>query len=471
VTASRIFLLATILAGGAGVETAYQFREHMGVGPFGWRLFGGKFYGPHFLYEESSISALDPGVAVAIENEFGDVAVTAGEPGKVEVRLRKDVYVADEQKARALADRIKLEVDRGDGRLRLRTNRRELEGERDTYEVGFETHFDVRVPPGTAVEVSGSHGRASVEDAGDTHVQVENGEASARRVGGVRFEVSHGAATIEGARGDVRLEVRHGDVVLRDASGAANDVIAEHGSVTIERVKALRVELRFGDLRAESVDGALQVRGEHAGVEARKIAQGADVETTSGGVRLEDVGGDVRLKVEHGETHVLRVKGAVSADTSYADTRLEEVDGRAEVRVVHGGLRGKALRGGLVAKTDGDDINVDGFRGAVEAEAERGSVRLAPDGAIRDAIVATASFGNVRLRVPDGSGVEIAAESENGDIDVSVPGFDAQEKSDSRVRGRVGAGGVLVSLRASHGDVRVSDTVAGKERRADDEDE
>ena len=39
---------------GASVETAYRVREQIGVGPFGWRLFGGKFYGPSFSFEESA---------------------------------------------------------------------------------------------------------------------------------------------------------------------------------------------------------------------------------------------------------------------------------------------------------------------------------------------------------------------------------------------------------------------------------
>jgi DUF4097 and DUF4098 domain-containing protein YvlB len=467
-TGSRILLLVGILGGGAAVETAYQLREHLGVGPFGWRVFGGKFYGPHFAFETRAERALPDGMAVSVENEFGDIDVKAGEAGKAAVVLRKDVYIADADKARAFADRIQLRLEEVDGRLRIATNRDELERE-GGYAVGFETHVDVQLPAGTAVALEGAHGRARVEDAGDTQVENSYGDVLARRVAAARLRVSHGHASLEQARGPASLEVRHGDASVKDVPAAVS-VTSAHGSVNAERTGALSVEMKYGELKAEAVAGSLQLRGEHAGVEARHVAGRVDVESSYSDAKIEDVEAEARVAIEHGAVRLARIKGAVVARSSYDDTTLEDIEGRAEVDVSHGGVRGRGLRAGVAVRTDGDDIVLEGFRGDVVAEAERGGIRLVPDGPLVSPVKASASFGNVRLRVPAGSRFVLDARADPGDLRVSVPGLVLDEQSEERVAGRVGEGGPRVELSSRHGDVRVSESPAAS-ASADDEDE
>ena len=175
-TGSRIVLLGTLLCLGASVETAYRVREQIGVGPFGWRLFGGKFYGPSHSFDESATRELAAGMPVAVDNAFGDVEVLAGESGRVEIALRKLVYLGSQEKAQAFAQRVRLLAEVREGRLEIRTNRAELEQESDAFDVGFETHLSVRVPTGTAIAVKGSHGRATVEGAGETRIENDFGD-------------------------------------------------------------------------------------------------------------------------------------------------------------------------------------------------------------------------------------------------------------------------------------------------------
>jgi hypothetical protein len=457
VTGPRLLLLVGILATGGAVEAGYHVRGHIGVGPLGWRLFRGKFFGPHHVFEEKRELALQAGALVAVKNAFGDVAIGAGEAGRVEIRLRKDVYLGAESEARAFAERIELHIEQAGGRLRVGTNREELEHEGDAFDVGFETHFELRVPPGTAVEVTGAHGRVDVEDAGAASVDNSYGDVRASRVASARVVSRHGRVELLGVAGDIQVDARHGDVALRDAAGCAR-VVSEHGKVSAERTGALAVELKHGDLKAGEVRGDLHVRAEHAGVEARGVAGGADVESSFDDSRLEEVDGDARVSVTHGGIRLFRVKGSVVAESSFADTTLEDVSGRAEVNVTHGGLRAKRLHGGLLAHTEGDGIVLDGFRGRVEAESQRGGVELTPDGPLRSPVDARASFGNVQLRVPAGSSFELLAEVDGGELRVALPGLQLSERSEERLSGRVGAGGPRVALRAQHGDVKLADS-------------
>ncbi|HET7294995.1 MAG TPA: hypothetical protein VFM88_21430 [Vicinamibacteria bacterium] len=452
---TRILLLLSLLGLGSSVETAYRLREQLGVGPFGWRVLGGKFYGPSFDFDEKAERALAPGVAVEIENAFGDVEVAAGGPGKVEIALRKVVYLGSEARARAFAQRIRLEAEVSEGRLRIRTNRAELEREGDAFAIGFETHVTIRVPPDTAVALKGSHGRASVEGAGQTRIENQFGDVRARRVGPLTVDSGHGDVDVEGVTGELVAQVRFGETVARDVSAAAR-LVSEHGHVTTERTGALDLQVQHGGLKADTVNGDLDVRGEHSGIEARQVHGAARITTSFEDVTLEDVAADARVRVEHGHAKCARIKGALVAESTFGDAELEDVEGAVEATVSHGGVQGARLLGGVKAKAEGDDIVLDSFRGEVTAEAERGSVRLSPDGALTANLKASARFGSVSLGVPEGSRFAMVAGVERGDLRVSLPGLQLSESSTDRLRGRLGEGGGTVELQADHGDVRVS---------------
>lgn len=452
---SRILLLLSILSLGASVETAYRLREQLGVGPLGWRVFGGKFYGPSFAFDESAERELATGTPVAVENAFGDVEVTEGPAGRVEIGLRKVVFLGSEEKARALAQRIRVEAEIVDGRLRVATNRAELEREGDAFDTGFETHLSLRVPSGTSVAVKGSHGRAAVEGTGETRIENAFGDVRANRVGNLTLDSSHGDVELQAVNGAVQAQVRFGDSVARDVTGSMR-LTSEHGDVTAERTRALDVDVKHGALKASAIQGDLDVKGEHSGVEAKQISGAARVATSFDDVSLEDVGADAQVRVEHGRARCARVKGALVAETSFGDAELEDVAGAVEATVSHGGIQGARLLGGVKAKAEGDDIVLEPFRGDVAAEVERGSVRLVPEGALSANVKAVARFGGVSLAVPEGSHFAMVAGAERGELRVSLPNLRVEERAEHRLRGRVGDGGGTVELQADHGDVRVS---------------
>jgi len=90
-----------------------------------------------------------------VKNAFGGVRVSAGVAGVVKARLRKVVFEATEQEARAFADRIELRLAVEGSSARVETNRDEL-GRSD--DVGFETHLEIEVPADTVVTVHNEHG-------------------------------------------------------------------------------------------------------------------------------------------------------------------------------------------------------------------------------------------------------------------------------------------------------------------------
>jgi DUF4097 and DUF4098 domain-containing protein YvlB len=457
VSARKIALLIVIVLFAASVETAWNVRGNVSVGPEGCRVMGGRFYGPSWTYETAAERAVAAGPAqLEIANAFGGVHVVKGAPGVVKVRMRKIVFMPTEEKAKELADRIELRLTEDAGRVRIGTNRDEL-GRHDDY--GFETHLEIQAPPDSVARVRSEHGKVELADVASADVQASFDGVTIERVAhDVTLEVRHGGVDVERVGGRLQLSARHGDVALSDVAGPVKLDI-QHGKLDAKQTGALEVELAYGDVTAETIGGDLVAHNQHSAVSASDVSGRAEVTTSFGGVRLERVGGDARVKVEHGHVAASDVLGGFTAEASYDGVELERVKGPVELQVQHGSVEARGLEGGARVRVSGDNVTLDGFAGAIDVTVERGSAKLAPRAAIHGDVIASATHGGVELEVPDGSGFELEAESLRGQVDADIAGLVAQRDEGrhhgQKLQGRQGAGGAQVRLRAD-GDVSLA---------------
>lgn len=394
-SARKIGFLILILVFGGTVETAWHIREsHFSFGPEGFRVLGGHFYGPSFTFEESVERDLDAEPEIEVRNAFGAVRILPGDRPGVRVELRKVVFQPTEERARAFADRIDLQLDEEDGRLRIGTNRDEAGRGKN---VGFETHLDLHVPPDTAAVVRNDHGR--VEASGIARAEIRSAFEDVR---------------VESIEGPVKIDARHGRV-------EASDLGAE-----------LTLKTRHGDVEVDGVAGPADIEVQHGKLTARRTA-GIDAKVSYGNVVAEMVEGDFVLEARHAGARVADVAGEVDLRTTYEDVRLERIGG---------GVRAKVERGGL---------SIDGFRGRIDVETEGGDIVLAPHSPIADPVAASATRGGIRLEVPAGSRFELEAESRGGDLLLDLPELD-RSASDAgpgrRASGTVGGGGARIKLTA-----------------------
>jgi DUF4097 and DUF4098 domain-containing protein YvlB len=452
--ARKLGLLILILGFGGVVETAWQARAHVSLGPEGCRVLTGRFQGPSFTFEaQDRRDGLAAETSLEVENAFGDVSVTRGEPGVLRLTLRKVVYQPDEARARAFADSLRASVSVDGARVRVATNRREMEQRSD--DVGFETHLSLVVPPGTAVKVQSEHGRVDVEDARSADVSASYESVRVERVAGAAsINSRHGSVTARGIQGTLDLQSRYGDVEIEDVTGKST-LGVEHGDLRARRTGTLLLKLQQGNLEADDVGGDLEVDGSRAGVTARGVRGAARVETSQRDVRLERVAGATKVRSDHGALSASELGGTLVARVRFADVRADGVSGFVDLELEHGGFQGKSLRQGARVKGSGDDVVIEGFRGALEINVERGGIRLVPEGALSDAVTATASNGGVSLELPAGSRCDIEASSERGEVSVDVPELRASDSGATRFKGQVGGGGAAVKLLARHGDVSV----------------
>jgi DUF4097 and DUF4098 domain-containing protein YvlB len=451
----KLALLVAILMVGGAVEGTFDARNHFRFGPQGCHLRGGRFDGPSFAFEEERQVAVPAGIALRLENAHGRVTVSAGPAGNVRVRLHKQVFAQDETKAREFSQRVVLKTDLQGTALAVGTNRQELE-RGDDGEVGLESTFDVEVPADTRVVVANEHGQVTVRGVQSADLDTSHEDLEVEHIqGDAKLNIEHGETHVLGVGGALSLHGRHGNASVREVAGKLS-VDMEHGDLEVAQAGATEVRLNHGQAKLSQLTGGLRFGGEHAEVEADDVTGDANVETAHKDVKLHDVKGNARVKVQHGGVDMADVTGSATIDAAFNDVSLVRVAGRVDVKLEHGGLRAERLLGGGRVSASGEDVSLEGFKGAFEITTQRAGVRLVPDGPIVESLRVETKNGNINLVVPAGSQFDVHADARFGEVHADdIAGMSVTSSGDDRLRARVGAGGVTVTLTSEHGDVRL----------------
>jgi hypothetical protein len=458
VRAARAGLFLLIMGFGGVVETAWQVREHVPGGTrFGWRMFRGRYDGPSHPFEQAPHTVpLPAGTAVRVENEFGAVRVAAGQAAEARVVLRTVVYEPSAEKARAFASHVRLDTRTENGVLHIGTNRREVE----RGDTGFETHLEIQLPAGTALQLRNEHGETSVADVGSLDLEAGFEAVDVQRVqGDARLQVRHADTSIGDVSGALQLTVRHGDLAAARVKGATR-LDLEHGRAELEDTASLHASTRHATVRAVRVGGGLEVQGEHTEVDATGVQGPATVRTSFQNVALTDVTGDAILENQNGGVKLLRVGGRVEATTRHDDVELDTIGGPVKVTVQNGGVAARGLAQGGEIQASHDAIDVDGWSGALSVAGENTSVHLESGQPLSGRLEVRTSHDDLKLDLPAGAPLEISARAEHGDVRVELPGLSTTTSTSDFVAGRVGSGGPAVSLQATNGTIVVSTTGA-----------
>ena len=455
--ATKILLLLAILVFGGFIEAARVVRGEMDLGPTGCRVLEGRFRGPSFTFESEQRQAVPAGTALEVHNAFGAVRVGAGAPGEVVLKLRTVVYRPSEEEARKFSEQVRASAELSGTALRVTTNREHLE--RADERVGFETHLELSVPSDTAVTVRNEHGAVDVSGVAAADVWGSfDGIRVSSIAGPAVVKGQHGEVWVSGVQGGLSLENRHGAVEVEQVGQRAT-LDTAHGRVTARGTGALTVKAEFGDVEVETVRGDLEIRSQHARVQVRDVTGNALVENSYGDVEIAEVTGEARADTQHGRLEMRDVKAAAYAKTRYNDVSLQRIGGPVEVSVEHGAVLAEALGAGGRIEASGNDVTVDGFRGPLAVQSHRGGVRLVPAEPVQWPLTVSATHGGIRLEVPAGSRFELEASARRGELFLDVPGLAVTRTDDSRVTGRLGAGGQPVKLTSENGDVRLEPRV------------
>jgi len=270
-----------------------------------------------YEYPFSQNLKIEPGTEVIIKNVTGDIRVSQGFPGQLIIGGKKVIKAPSERSAEKEAERVKVEVKREKGKIRIwvKDGRR---GDRVFFgfwrKVSSWIDFDIRIPPGTDLEVSstsgdirakGVKGRITIKTTsgnlclqgfvGPTNVHTTSGDVSLKGiVGRVNMEGTSSDLELSGIKGDVDITVTSGDIDGRDIEGNLT-VEGTSGDMEITRLRGnLLASLHSGEVKADVTQGGVRVETTSGDIYIRaSLQEGKDY-------RVDTSSGDVVFKIKEG---------------------------------------------------------------------------------------------------------------------------------------------------------------------------
>lgn len=166
---------------------------------------------------------------------------------------------------------------------------------------------------------------------------------------------------------------------------------------------------------------------------------------------------DIDLDTSGGGIRVESIRGEVKADTSGGGIRIRDIEGNVNVHTSGGGIRIADVRGDVRAETSGGGVRVENVTGSIDANSSGGPIEasFAPGAEARGRL--STSGGGVKVWLDRGANVEIDASTSGGRVRCDLPITMQGRTSKSRLRGTIGAGGPLLTLRSSGGSIRIGE--------------
>jgi hypothetical protein len=150
---------------------------------------------------------------------------------------------------------------------------------------------------------------------------------------------------------------------------------------------------------------------------------------------------------------------SLTANTGDGSIALENVGGAIDVRTGDGSIRASGVQGDVKARTEDGSIHLAGRMAALQAESGDGSIIIEADqgSAMKADWDITTGDGSIVFRIPDSFNADIDAASRDGRVRGELTGLEHTREEGGResLKGRVGSGGHLVTLRSGDGSIRV----------------
>ena len=290
----EVFLIVLICIVGSGV---WQARQH------GVRFVNGlDLWGQSYDYPISARASAAGIKRIVFENPRGNIKVTGGDTGDVEITGSKTIRASSRQDADRTNGATLVElVPQGD-RLLVRTNQ-----DRIPSSQRISDDLEVVIPRSLAVESRSNTGDHEIADvAGDVELGCTHGDVRLARIGGnVRLGIGHsdlirasavtGKFDLEGEGSDIDLENMAGQVTINGSyrgslefKNLAKTLQYEGTRNTELKVEAApgRISMDLGQFSATNVVGPMRLMGGSRDVKIEQFTNTLELETERGDVEL-----------------------------------------------------------------------------------------------------------------------------------------------------------------------------------------
>jgi len=260
--------------------------------------------------------------------------------------------------------------------------------------------------------------------------------------------ISINLAAIEGARTDLVLTV---------PAAAVISVNANRGDIHVASIKApVTATANHGDIELSAITGAVTAHINSGGssLSAHSMDSGITIEGHAQDLSLSDITGTVSISGEFfGTTRLERIRGAIHYHTIRTDLQLARLDGEAEISP-HSDLSIEQAAGPVVLNTSNRNINLDRITGDIAVTDRYGTIDLTAAPPL-GAITLEDRNGSVKLVLPEHAVFSAQANTTNGEVYTDFALSTSGSESHKSLTGTVGAGGPLVRITSTNGDISI----------------
>ena len=288
-------------------------------------------------------------------------------------------------------------------------------------------------------------------------------------------------------------------LVATAALGASACTVDVHGEDAIVRERKRIPVTGVPNLTIRSFDGSIEIRGwdrEEIRVDLeRRAATDADARRIR--VDVTESGGEVVIEARQGQRdgffehfayqsprvrmvlavpHRLNVtartgdgvilardlNGRIELNTGDGSVRLQDVQGRMTIRTGDGAVTANELQGSVTVSTGDGSVLLSGRLDELEARTGDGAIDVSvlPGSIMKSNWRVSTGDGGVKILLPQEFNADIEATTGDGGIAtsgvaVAGPAREPQERRRRELRGRVGSGGELLTVRTGDGPVDI----------------
>ncbi len=184
------------------------------------------------------------------------------------------------------------------------------------------------------------------------------------------------------------------------------------------------------------------------------IAGPVEIGSGSGDLVLANIGGKVDASTGSGDITVGAVRGPFSARTGSGDIRVKDVAGEVSASTGSGSIEAaQSAAGSVRVNAASGDVRLRAVQGPLHVETASGDIVV--QGTPTGEWDLSSSSGGVAIEVPQSAGFELNARSSSGHIDSKHPVTMTGTIERHSLAGKVRAGGPLVKVHTSSGDIRI----------------
>jgi hypothetical protein len=266
---------------------------------------------------------------VSAATAFGSITVEGRQAGGFELEAKITVQAPTDEKAREIADKVKIKLTQDGAKLAVTVDKPSLPNN-----CCVAADFHIKLPQRTHVNAHTSYGSIKITDI----------------IGPVRGETSFAGVTCENIQGPIDVDTSYGSINLDRITGEVK-AKTSFGSIKVENIEgAIRVESSYGGIKGQKLTTtSLKAQTSFAGIDIDGSAAGPDlnaaIETSYGSIDFiapPPFAGEVEMETSYGSIHTDRqitvsgnlgdnhIKGAIGSgqgklrlETSFGSVKLK----------------------------------------------------------------------------------------------------------------------------------------------------